>query len=270
MLERWVINTCDVVITIGADLEHHVKRINPEAKTVLIQNLAVHAEEAGSSHSLARELKMGLDNRLTVVYTGSFEPYQGLDLLLRSAKIVREQHSDVLFIMVGGNPQQVDHWQSQASICGLGDSMLFTGTVPPAEAIAYLDVATILVSPRTEGMSVPLKIYSYLQAGKPIVATDVPAHSHVLDAEVALLVAPTEEAFADGILTLAQSPSLRKKLGLRAQQFARERFDPADYLAKLQLVYQQLGASTPPSEQAAGSRQSDQTHSPQGKWLRLP
>lgn len=148
--------------------------------------------------------------------------------------------------------------------------MVFTGTVPLAEAVAYLDIAEILVSPRTVGTSVPLKIYSYLNSGKPIVATNVTAHAQVLSAETAVLVAPTEEAFAEGILMLAQSPVVRKRLGLRAQQLAKERFDPADYLAKLKGVYQAFVPSAHPSELVGHSPQSEQTQSPEKRWLRLP
>jgi glycosyltransferase involved in cell wall biosynthesis len=272
MLERWVISTCDAVITIGVDLEERVLAINPEAKAVLIQNLAVHTDDAGASQTSARKLKekMRLDDKLPVVYTGNFQRYQGLNLLLKSAKIVKEHYPEVSFIVVGGDPQEVEYWRNQSSVCGLEESMLFTGTVPLAEAIAYLDVAEILVSPRIEGTSVPLKIYSYLHSGKPIVATEVAAHSQVLNAEMAVLVAPTEEAFADGILMLAQSPGLRKRLGLRAQRFATERFNPVDYLEKLDRLYQEFSPSTRPSEPVAHSPQSEQAHSPHRRWLRLP
>ncbi|MBN1249984.1 MAG: glycosyltransferase family 4 protein [Anaerolineae bacterium] len=272
VLERWVISTCDAVITIGVDLEERVMAINPKARTVLMQNLAVLADGAGLSHTSASELreKLRLDNKLAVVYTGTFERYQGLDLLLRSAKIVKEHYPDVIFILVGGDPRQVEHWRHQFGLCGLGDSVIFTGTVPLADSIAYLDIAEILVSPRTQGTSVPLKIYSYLHSGKPIVATDLTAHSQVLNTEMAVLVAPTEEAFANGILALAQSPDVRKRLGLRAQQFARERFDPADYLVKLERLYQELIPTSRRSEQAARSPQSDSTHTPQEQWLRHP
>lgn len=268
VLTRWVINTCDAIITIGVDLEDQVRTVNPKAKTVLIQNLAMLVDDAGSSHTLACELKerMKLDGRLPVIYTGTFERYQGLDLLLKSARLVKENYSEVLFVMVGGDPQQVEHWRNRAKDYGLQEHMLFTGTVSLAEAITYLDVAEILVSPRTQGMSVPLKIYSYLHSGKPIVATDVVAHSQVLNAEVAVLVPPTENAFAEGIMTLAQSPDLRQTLGHRAQQFARERFGPADYLVKLDRVYKELD----PSGQVANSAPSDQAHTPQERWLHLP
>ncbi len=272
MLERWAIRSCDAVITIGADLEGRVRDVNPEATTVLIQNLAIYTDDAGSGHISARELKqrMRLDDKLVIVYTGNFEHYQGLDLLLNSARIVKDQCPEVLFVIVGGETQQVERWQDQAGLYGLGDSVLFTGTVPLAEAIAYLDLAEILVSPRTERTSVPLKIYSYLHSGKPIVATDLVAHSQVLNDETAVLVAPTEEAFAEGILILAHSAGLRKRLGLRGQQFARERFKPAEYLEKLDRVYQEPRLPTHPSEQVAHPAQADQTCSRQHRWLRLP
>jgi glycosyltransferase involved in cell wall biosynthesis len=272
LLERWVIHTCDAVITIGVDLEERVMAINPEAKTVLMQNLAVLADDAGSSHTSTCEMKerLDVDGRLPVVYTGTFERYQGLDLLMRSATIVKERCPEALFILVGGDPQQVAKWRHKFRARGLEDSTRFTGTVPLAESIAYLDLAEILVSPRTTGTSVPLKIYSYLHSGKPIVATNLVAHSQVLNPEMAVLVAPTEEAFADGILSLARSPDLRKRLGLRAQQFARENFDPAHYLTQLDLVYQQLPPTTAPSEGAAHAAHTDQPRCSPSQWLHLP
>lgn len=271
-LERWVINTCDAVITIGVDLEEHVMEINPEVTTVLVQNLAAHSDDAGSNQALARELreKMGLDGKLVVVYTGNFEHYQGLALLLKSARIVKEHCSEILFLVVGGEPQQVERWQERASVGGLEGSVLFTGTVPLPEATAYLDLAEILVSPRTECTSVPLKIYSYLRSGKPIVATDIVAHSQILNDEISVLVAPTEEAFAEGILSLAQSAGLRKALGLRGQQYADERFRLADYAAKLDRVYQGPTDSTYSAERVTVSAQSEQVRGQWWPWIRRP
>lgn len=271
MLERRVINTCDVVITIGADLQERVRAVKPEVPTVLIQNLPVLADDLPSECATPHELreKLGLNGRLPVVYTGTLERYQGLDLLLQSAKIVKEQCPEVLFILVGGDPRQVEHWRHQFSTNGLGDVTVFIGTVSLAESLAYLDIAEILVSPRTTGLSVPLKIYSYLFSGKPIVATDLIMHSQVLDAETAILVAPTERAFADGILALAQSPDLRKRLGFQGQQFAMTRCDRADYRAKLASVYQELALTTPLGEETTRTPESDQTQSPHQRWFRF-
>ncbi|NIP26552.1 MAG: glycosyltransferase family 4 protein, partial [Phycisphaerae bacterium] len=90
--------------------------------------------------------------------------------------------------------------------------------------------AEILVSPRTEGTSVPLKIYSYLQSGKPIVATRLPAHTQVLDDSMAVLVEPTSESLAEGIVCLMKNKEFGYRLGEKAQQVSREHYSMDSYL----------------------------------------
>jgi glycosyltransferase involved in cell wall biosynthesis len=266
ILERWVIDTCDAIITIGADLERLVMAMNPKTNQVRIENLAMHSYNSTTNHRSADQLReqLGLHNRLPIVYTGTFEHYQGLNLLLGSAKIVKKHHPEVSFVLAGGKPEQLDCWQNEARKHDLEDCMLFLGVVPPAEALNFLELAEILISPRSDGTSVPLKIYSYLHSGKPIIATNLIAHTQVLDDEIALLVAPSEEALADGILKLVESPALRQRLGDRAQQFAREKFNPADYLARVTHIYQTLKPATGSSEPAAplhpSSPASSQNH----------
>jgi glycosyltransferase involved in cell wall biosynthesis len=131
-------------------------------------------------------------------------------------------------------------------------------------------MAEIVVSPRLGGTSVPLKIYSYLSAGKPIVATDLASHTQVLNDEIALLVAPTEEAFANGLLALVRSPDLRRRLGHRAQQFAQERFDYAEYLAKIDRVYQELLPLSCMAQEAGPTLRSDPAGSRKGSLPASP
>jgi glycosyltransferase involved in cell wall biosynthesis len=257
ILERWVLDTCDAIITVGADLEQHVLTTNPRVEQTRIENTVIYPYD-DASHASARVLKerLGLNGKLPIVYTGTFEGYQGLDLLFGSATIVKRHYPEVLFVLAGGKPQQLEHWQAEARKHDLEDCTLFLGIVSPAEALACLEIAEILVSPRTEGTSVPLKIYSYLNSGKPIVATNLMAHTQVLDEETALLVAPTEEALANGILKLVRSPGLRQKLGHRAQEYGRARYGSSDYLAKVNRVYQAIDLTTRVSEPAAPAHQS--------------
>lgn len=254
-LERWVLKTCDALITVGSDLEAYTGTINPALKQIRIDNLAVSLNGSSPNQYSAYELKerLGLNNKLPIVYTGTFEAYQGLDLLFESAKIVHRYHPEVSFVLVGGKPQQVERWQQEAKKYHLENCTHFVGTVPPEAALAYLELAEIVVSPRIEGTSVPLKIYTYLHSGKPMVATNLAAHSQILNEDIALLVAPTKEALAEGILKLIRSPDLRQSMGRRAQNFAKDKFDPADYLAKVNRIYQFLAPSTCISTQSVAS-----------------
>ena len=125
-----------------------------------------------------------------------------------------------------------------------------------SEVSFYLTMAEILVSPRTEGTSVPLKIYSYLHSGKAIVATNSAAHTQVLDDDVALLVEPTKETLAEGILKLLHNPDLKLNLGQRAKNFAKKRFNPEEYLTRVKNIYQFLDPSTHTMEQSTRTAKS--------------
>ena len=240
LFERWVLKSCDAVITIDQDLEMLVKDINPHVSRLLIENLPVHMGSPSLSyiHNIEDCCLVDLNGRLPVLYTGTFEKYQGLDLLIESIPLVKEVCPQAYFILVGGQPNQIEALQTIVNKHQLEADVCFIGIVPPEEAMSYLSLAEVLVSPRTEGTSVPLKIYSYLHAGKPIVATRLAAHTHVLDNETALLVEPTRKALAEGIICLLNNPELGQRLGRQAQQLAQEQYSMDDYIAKVAKIYE--------------------------------
>jgi glycosyltransferase involved in cell wall biosynthesis len=245
MLERWTVRTCDGVITVSANLEQRVRAINPTVNVLRIENIPLEAILAGSCRYSAVELKqrLGLNGHFPIVYTGSLERYQGIDLLIESADFVIKRYPDIKFVFVGGSSEQTAYWKNELRKRGLEDWVLFVGVVPTDEVSTYLEMAEILVSARTRGTLVPLKIYSYLLSGKPIVATDVHAHTEVLNRDIAVLVEPTKEAFGQGILELIQSPELRRCLGSRAHRHAEANYGWPDYLAKVDHIYQTLQPS---------------------------
>ena len=240
--EDRVLRTCDAVITIDHDLASHVKQIKPNIRQLVIENLPIHAESLGlSTCDLLPNCKsLNLEERMPIVYTGTFETYQGLDLLLDSMPLVKKHFPEAYLIMVGGQPNQIEVLQGLMRRNHLQDDVCFVGTVPPELAMSYLDIAQILVSPRTEGTSVPLKIYSYLRSGKPIVATRLPAHTQVLDDSMAVLVEPTAEALADGIVCLMKNDEFGRRLGEKAQQVSQENYSMDRYLSKVSKVYEWL------------------------------
>lgn len=241
-LEKRVINSCDAMITIGPDLEQHAKSINSSVPHQMIENLPMLNKLTESEVQRLGQLRaqFGCDQKLVIVYAGTFERYQGVDLLLESASVVCRQHPNVQFFLVGGKPDQVTSQKQQADGYGLEEQVIFTGTLPVEEANLYLQLADILVSPRVDGTSVPLKIYTYLQMGKPIMATDLPAHNLVLDEEHAVLVKPDLDSFVDGLNRLIADKSLRERLGKAGLDLAEEKYSLATYLAKLEKIYQTL------------------------------
>ena len=256
-LERMVINHCDAMITIGPDLEQHARSINPNVPHQMIENLPMMMKLTEAEIERAAQLRqqLGLNNRLAIVYTGTFERYQGVNLLVESAAILRDKYPEVKFLLVGGKAAQIDELKQLVSRLHLEDQVHFTGTVSVEEANLYMELADILVSPRIEGTSVPLKIYTYLRMGKPIMATNLPAHSLVLSDETAVLVEPTRDGFVNGFLRLIEDDDLRRYLGQQSLKLADEKYSTANYLSKLEKIYEAIQLTTPSPKQTVQSVQ---------------
>jgi glycosyltransferase involved in cell wall biosynthesis len=201
-LEKIVLLHSDAVIAIASELEDHIHKINPDASVTIIENLALpdlyNNEQPRTSDDLTTSL--GLTDKVPIIYTGNFESYQGMDLLIASAEIVCARNKDAVFLLIGGRPHQIQELTNKVQSYGLSDRFIFTGRVPPNQIGKYLDLAHVLVSPRSEGLPVPLKIYSYLYTGKPVLATNISAHMGFSDYENLILADINSEAFADGII----------------------------------------------------------------------
>lgn len=241
-LERRVINSSDAIITICPALEEYVKKINGHVPHVMIENVASEVDPEIITEQDLQKIKTAysLDDKKVVLYTGTLEPYQGIDLLINSASHVLRDYKDVVFLLVGGKQDQVKRYKDQARALGLSSHFCFTGTRPPEEIPGFIKVCHILVSPRISGTNTPLKIYRYLQAGKPIIATDLYTHTQVLNPDVAVLVKPDPDALADGILRVLLNDSLAQKLGLRARQRFDQNYSFSSFIQKTEQILQAI------------------------------
>lgn len=205
---------------------------------------ATLARHSPSPRDLAARYRTA--GRRVVLYAGTFEPYQGLELLVDAAPTVVRATPDTLFLCLGGYEAQVAERRRQARDNGVKDHFLFPGVVPAETVDAHFALADILVSPRVSGTNTPLKIYSYLRSGVPILATSIRAHTQVLNSEVALLVEPRPNAIAAGILTLLENGDLGQRLTRNALKLAQEHFSIEAYYAKVAQLYAFLEARKRP------------------------
>jgi len=237
-LQRGAVKRADAVITICPELQTYVHHVAPGVPAALIENtfdLFAETEGHGDARALRERLRIG--NGPVLLYTGTFEPYQGLELLVQAAPIVAARHPDARFVLVGGTPSQVRRVRSAAAASGAGDRFILTGTVAAQEIPAFIALAEVLLSPRRQGTNTPSKIYTYLRSGKPIVATNLETHTQVLHSDVAVLTDATPEAFADGIVGLLEDPGRRRQLGENARAFAAEKYDVSRYHESLRRIY---------------------------------
>lgn len=240
-LEDRVLKSAKGVITICPDLQNYVKGRLPNANALLIENVVDYGTifgEEDRSKSIKKELNLA--GKTVLLYTGTFEPYQGLDLLIQSASAVCKKNSEALFLMVGGHADQVAFYQNMVDETGLSDRFVFTGQVLPQEVGSYIRCADVLLSPRTGGTNTPLKIYAYLRSEVPMVATRLLTHTQILDDSVCVLADAEPEAYAEGILSLLSDTAKRKTIIRNALKLADEKYSYRVYQEKYTVMMKSI------------------------------
>ncbi len=240
-LEAKTIASAQAVITICPELHAYVHEKYPTKFNKLIENVGDNSDVFQHRPDV-KELKQrySLNGETLVLYAGTLEPYQGINLLIESSPSVLRKHAHVRFLVVGGNPQQVAGYQELTQRLGVGEQFVFTGQRPPEEIPQFMQMANVLVSPRIEGNNTPLKIYSYLRSGIPIVATNHLTHTQILEPEVAALTDCTPASFAQGLLRVLENKNYGKQLAEQARALAEREYSYEAYLRKTKEVYSYL------------------------------
>jgi glycosyltransferase involved in cell wall biosynthesis len=152
-----------------------------------------------------------------VTYAGHLYPWKGVETMLGALAAAPGLRGRV----IGGHPSEPDlgRLRQFAATLGLGERVEFTGMKAPGEVAALLREADVLVLPnRATSVSAnytsPLKLFEYLAAGRPIVASDLPALREILrDRENAWLVPPDDPgALAAALDALARDKALAVRL----------------------------------------------------------
>jgi glycosyltransferase involved in cell wall biosynthesis len=177
---------------------------------------------------------------LLLMYVGNLEEYQGIDLLLNSFALALKQTQQADLVIIGGQSADIEKYGRKARQLGIEAKVHFLGPKPVQYLRQYLSEADILVSPRLKGNNTPMKLYSYLHSGKPVLATNLPTHTQLIDGRVALLVDPKEEPFSAAMLRLIADEPLRAQLGAAGKQLIEEKFTYRAFREKLNGLFNSL------------------------------
>ncbi len=231
--ETRMIGGSDVVITICQELQDTVTAMGHGDRAILIENvMGGDVEEPPTLTPASLRERWGIPADAPIVlYTGTFEAYQGLELLIQAATLLAQTHPAARVLIVGGEPAQVAAAQQLAAATRAGN-VVFTGQQPAREIRAFVAASAVLASPRIRGTNTPLKIYSYLRSGTPIVATNLLTHTQVLSAAVASLVAPEPAPFAAAVAALLDDPGAGRALADAARRLSDKRYSRDVYLRR--------------------------------------
>jgi glycosyltransferase involved in cell wall biosynthesis len=235
-LERRALSDSDAIITICPDLADYAATQNvPADRHFLIENSILDPVRlvANSRATPAPEVPEPDNATKLVVYAGTLEAYQGIDLVLEAVQILAPTAPELRVIFLGGTADQVAHYRERARDFGVSEICTFAGRVPQETARSWIARSVVQLSSRTSGTNTPLKVYEQLASGVALVATNIYSHTQVLDERVALLVDPEPRPFANGLARALADPTLRKELATAAQQCYAERYSRDRYRSKM-------------------------------------
>lgn len=187
---------------------------------VLHDGVELHRYPAERSRADARA-ELGLDETgPLVVYTGQLFAHKGAGTLVDAAVRVPEAR----FLLLGGLSADRDAMEARIAAQGIGNVTL-AGPVEPARVPLYQAAADVLVLPNSARnahsarYSSPMKLFEYMAAGRPIVASAVPCIQEVLEhGRTAVMVQPDQPgALADAVRALLADPAGGARLGAAAR-----------------------------------------------------
>ena len=244
-LERWALRRADAVITISPSLAKIVDEQQIPGAHFLIENSIFDevrtVRPPDSDEASALNLPDLPADRPIVAYVGTFEAYQGIDLLLEAFALVHQSNPEAFLLLVGGTHKQIEEYRSVAQRLRLSHDCLFTGRLSQSQARRLLAAAEVAVSPRSKGTNTPLKIYEILASGVPLVATRIESHTQVLSDDICFLADPEAGDLAKAISSALEDREQSRKIARAARSHYDQHYSRVVYEQKIKSLLEVLG-----------------------------
>lgn len=232
--ESFFLRRATAALTVCSALTEKVRKVSPSLPIFQIEDFPLEDALKVDQRTLER-LEERFAGRRIALYTGNLEPYQGVELLIESFRTLQDQQTTL--VIVGGNKEQISRLEQRSGQA----AVVFEGSRPTTEMGAYMAAADFLLSPRLHGENVPLKLYTYMAAGKPLVATSIPSHTQILDESIAFMGEPTAAGFTAALsAAFSASKSELELRTARALDLVKSRYSRSAFKGKLAAAYQEL------------------------------
>lgn len=168
-------------------------------------------------------------DEVAIIYAGSWEEWKGIDVLIKAyARALKKVDNCKLILVGGGKKEIVQTGQLIESLHIDRQRIILVGFISQIDVVKYLKISDIGVIPNIRTITgsrytSPLKIFEYMAAGLPIVASDLPSIREILtDKEAAFFEPEDEHDLADKLINLISDKTKRERMGFLTGQKVNE------------------------------------------------
>jgi len=197
-------NRIRALVVLTGEMKKQLEQAGVRASQIMVSPDAVDLDIFGIEMSMEmarKELSLPAD-RIILGYTGSFKTKgmdKGINDIIKAVNLLKKNWPKIFFVAVGGNNTDIDYYRSLAVDAGVEKQILFLGKVSQDKLAIYQQAFDVLLMPFpwTEHYAYfmsPLKMFEYLAAKRPIVASDLPTIREILDEKSAVFCRPDDPA----------------------------------------------------------------------------
>ena len=191
----------------------------------------------GKSSKLFEKYKIPKD-KILIVYLGRLEPYQGVDLLIKSIPLVVKKNSDVHFLMFGY--PDAEKYENVTKELGIGNFITFSGRIDYEKAGEHISLGDIAITLKLD-VEDNGKLYNYMACSLPVIALDNFVNREVVDEYGFYVPESTPEAVSSVILkAVSTSKEELRKMGEGGRRRIEENFTWDKCAERMEKVYELL------------------------------
>lgn len=219
-LHRSIARTADVIVATNEWKKSEIIKqwgTMMRGKVIALQNgIDLATYEHMSSKQEARNKLCWKQDECIVLYSGHLYDWKGVFVLADASALL---HDDMRVVMLGGTVEDANVMRDYLRKHNLSRVSL-VAHVPPKDVLTYLAAADVFVLPNSAKSwnslytTSPIKLWEYLAARRPLVASDLPSlREAVTDAEVLFVKPDDPKALAEGIVVACQNSENRVEKG---------------------------------------------------------
>lgn len=238
-IESLPVRFADVVIPVCDALANEIYEYR-DKNIFILKDITLTEEQAGDVADENLRALFDHPDLPMFLYIGNLESYQGIDLLIQSFSKMIEGGRLANLLLIGGEDADIEKYNREIKRLGLTKNIVLAGKRPVSGLGYYMSQCDVLASPRTQGVNTPMKVYSYLASGKPVIATRLPTHTQVMSDENSVLAEPNESDFSEKLGLLAENKERFLDKAKKAVELIEQEHSYKAFKRTLSLAYDSL------------------------------